>query len=193
MEEELFTYLSQYITVTEEEANELAQLDLIQMYKKGTVLLREGTVSNKSYFVLKGCLRTYYLVDGEEKTTAFYTEQQAISPQCSITQTASEYYLTCVEDCILCVSTTDMEQSFFEKFPRFESLCRVMAEQLLSEQQISFDKYMHSSPEQRYLHLMETRGDLIQRVPQYQLASYLGIQPESLSRIRKRLFKAKKE
>lgn len=67
-----------------------------------------------------------------------------------------------------------------------------MAEQQLSEQQTSFDKYMHSSPEQRYVHLMETRADLIQRVPQYQLASYLGIKPESLSRIRKRLFNQKK-
>ncbi|BDS12591.1 Crp/Fnr family transcriptional regulator [Aureispira anguillae] len=192
MEDELFKYLSQYITLTEEEAHQLIQLDLIKKYKKGTVLLKEGVVSNKSYFVLKGCLRTYYLVDGEEKTTAFYTEKQGISPQCCITGIASEYYLTCVEDCILCVSTTDMEQSFFEQFPRFESLCRVMAEQQLSEQQTSFDKYMHSSPEQRYVHLMETRADLIQRVPQYQLASYLGIKPESLSRIRKRLFNQKK-
>lgn len=80
-----------------------------------------------------------------------------------------------------------MERITFEKFPRFETLCRLLSEQLLAGNQAQFDAFRTSTPEQRYLHLMRTRPDLLQRVPQYQLASYLGIQPQSLSRIRKRL------
>ncbi|MEM7371978.1 MAG: Crp/Fnr family transcriptional regulator [Bacteroidota bacterium] len=192
MEQQLFQYLSKYITLTEEEANELISMDLIRAIPKGSILLREGERSIRSYFVLKGCLRSYYLIDGEEKTTAFYTENQGVTPQCVTTQEPSAYFLVCVEDCVLATSTSDMEAPFFEKFPRFESLCRVLGEKMLTNQQMSFDAYMNSTPEQRYLLLLENRPDLIQRVPQYQLASYLGIKPESLSRIRKRLLEKKR-
>ena len=187
MLDELFKYLSNYITLTKEEADELISLELIRRVRKSDVLLREGEYSNRSYFVLKGCVRSYYLIDGEERTTAFFTENQAILPICITTQTPSEYFLSCVEDSILLASTTDMEQSFFEKFPRFESLCRVMSEKMLADNQMGFERYMNSTPEQRYLYLMEEGPELLARVPQYQLASFLGIKPESLSRIRKRL------
>ena len=62
-----------------------------------------------------------------------------------------------------------------------------MSKELLAKQQINFDKFKTSSPEQRYLNLLQKRPELIQRVPQHQLASYLGIQPQSLSRLRARI------
>ncbi|MCI0472945.1 MAG: cyclic nucleotide-binding domain-containing protein [Ignavibacteria bacterium] len=192
MKDELFKYIEQHISLTPNETEELIRLDLIKSYRKGDVLLRAGEFCNMSYFVLKGCVRSYYIVDGEEKTTAFYTEWQGIMPQCCTTKTASEYYLACVENSVLSVSTTDMEQSFFEKFPRFESLCRVLSEKMLADNQMSFERYMISTPEQRYLYLVEERPELLQRVPQYQIASFLGVKPESLSRIRKRIAQSKK-
>ena len=60
-------------------------------------------------------------------------------------------------------------------------------EELLAKQQINFDEFKTSSPEQRYLNLIQNRPDLVQRVPQHQLASYLGIKPQSLSRLRARI------
>jgi DNA-binding MarR family transcriptional regulator len=66
-------------------------------------------------------------------------------------------------------------------------MCRILSEELLAKKQIDFDKFKTSSPEQRYLNLLESRPDLIQRVPQHQLASYLGIKPQSLSRLRARI------
>jgi DNA-binding MarR family transcriptional regulator len=92
-----------------------------------------------------------------------------------------------VEDSILTVTTPEMEAESFIKFPKFESLCRVLSEELLAKQQINFDEFKISSPEQRYLNLVQKRPDLIQRVPQHQLASYLGIKPQSLSRLRARI------
>jgi DNA-binding MarR family transcriptional regulator len=74
------------------------------------------------------------------------------------------------------------------KFPKFELMCRIMSEELLAKQQVDFDEFKTSSPEQRYLNLLQKRPDLIQRVPQHQLASYLGITPQSLSRLRSRIF-----
>jgi len=72
-------------------------------------------------------------------------------------------------------------------------MCGILSEELLAKQQINFDEFKIFSPEQRYLNLLQTRPDLIQRVPQHQLASYLGIKPQSLSRMRARLIGKKKQ
>lgn len=191
MEDILFGFISKYVSLTDDEKNAIVSLDIFRSEKKGTTLLKEGQKSNDSYFVLKGCIRTFYVIDGEERTTAFYTEMDALTPPCVITKTQSEYYVSCIEDSILTVSNSEMEAEINAKFPKFETVCRILAEELLAKQRIDFDEFKTSSPEQRYLNLLRSRPDLIQRVPQHQLASYLGIQPQSLSRLRARIAESK--
>lgn len=192
MQDLLFDFISKYISLTEDEKNAIVSLDIFRSFKKGSTLLKEGQKSHDGYFVLKGCIRTYYIIEGEEKTTAFYTEMEGLTPHCVINQAPSEYYISCVEDCILLVSDPEMEAESFEKFPKFESMCRLLSEELLAKQQINFDKFKTSSPEQRYLDLLQLRPDLLQRVPQHQLASFLGIKPQSLSRLRARILEKNK-
>lgn len=192
MQDLLFDFISKYISLTEEEKNAILSIDIFRSVKKGTTLLKEGQRTKDSYFVLKGCIRTYYVIDSEEKTTAFYTEMEALTPPCVISKTPSEYYISCIEDTILTVSNSDMEVEINSKFPKFETLCRIFSEELLAKQQINFDEFKTSSPEQRYLNLLQKRPDLIQRVPQHQLASYLGIKPQSLSRLRARIIEKNK-
>jgi len=91
-------------------------------------------ISKTSYFVLKGCIRTYYVIDKDEKTTAFYTEMEALTPHCVISKTPSEYYISCIEDSILTVSNSDMEVEINSKFPKFETLCRILSEELLAKE-----------------------------------------------------------
>ncbi len=191
MENILFDFISKYIVLSEEEKSALVSLDIFRSFKKGTVLLSEGQLSNDGYFVLKGCLRTYYVVDGNEKTTAFYTEMEGLTPHCVLTKQPSEYFIACVEDCILTVANPDMEVTIFEKFPKFETLCRILSEELLAKSQLSLDQFKTFSPEERYVDLVENRPDLIQRVPQHQLASFIGITPQSLSRLRSRITEKK--
>ena len=188
MEEELFKYLAQHIHLTEEDKDMFASMDLFRSYKKGHIILREGAVAKCSYFVIKGCLSSFYIKNGEEKTTGFYLEEEGISPEGLTTQTPSKYTIRCEEDSILLVASPDMEQSVFQKYPKFESLCRILSEKEVIKMQKRYDDYVTSNPEERYLKLMRDQPELLQRVPQYQIASYLGIKPESLSRIRKRLF-----
>ncbi len=116
----------------------------------------------------------------------------SLTPHCVVSKTPSEYYISCIEDSILTVSNSDMEVEINSKFPKFETLCRILSEELLAKQQIDFDKFKISSPEQRYLNLLQSRPDLIQRVPQHQLASFLGIKPQSLSRLRARILEKSK-
>lgn len=187
METKLFAFLEEYMPLEQEEKQAIIDLDLFKHYPKGTILLREGQLVRETYFVISGCLRTYYTIGGEEKTTAFYTEFESVLPGSRQMDQPADHNLSCIEDSILNVSNPSIEKMVFEKFPRFEKLCRIMCAQLLAKNRASFDAFRTSTPEQRYLELLEKRPDLVQRVPQYQLASFLGIQPESLSRIRKRL------
>lgn len=187
----LFDFMSKYISLTEDEKNIILSLDIFHSVKKGTILLKEGQRTKDSYFVLKGCIRAYYVLDSEEKSTAFYTEMEALTPPCVINKTPSEYYISCIEDTILTITNSDMEAEINGKFPRFETLCKILSEEKLAKQQINFDEFKTSSPEQRYLNLLQKRPDLIQRVPQHQLASYLGIKPQSLSRLRARILEKK--
>jgi CRP-like cAMP-binding protein len=192
MQDILFDFISKYISLTEDEKNAILSLDLFRSVKKGTALLKEGQKSKDSYFVLKGCIRVYYIRDGEEKTTAFYTEMDALTPHCVINKTPSDYFISCVEDSILLVSNSDMGAEINSKFPKFEIMCGMLSEELLAKRQIEFDEFKTSSPEQRYLNLVQNRPDLIQRVPQQQLASYLGIKPQSLSRLRARILEKRR-
>jgi len=191
MQDILFDFISKYVSLNDEEKNAILSLDIFRSVKKGTILLKEGQRSNESYFVLKGCIRTYYIIDGEEKTTAFFTEMDALTPHCVATKTPSQYYISCLEDTIVTVSNSDMEVEINTKFPKFETMCRLLSEELLAKQRLDLDEFKTSSPEQRYLNLLQNRPDLIQRVPQHQLASFLGIKPQSLSRLRARLLEKK--
>ena len=191
MQDKLFDFISKYISLSDDEKSTLLSLDIFHSVKKGTTLLKEGQNSKESYFVLKGCIRTYYIIDGEEKTTAFYTEMDALTPHCVLSKAPSEYFISCVEDSFLTVSNSDMEVEINSKFPKFEIMCKKLSEELLAKERFNFDEIKTSSPEQRYLNLLQKRPDLIQRVPQHQLASYLGIKPQSLSRLRARILEKK--
>ncbi len=182
--------ISQNIELTENECEIMDQLIPIKGFKKGTVLLREGQISKESFFVIEGLVRKYYVINGDDKTTEFYTEYESVaSLQSYMNKTPATHYFECVEDCKLAVLSFDNEQELFKKVPKYETLCRMSMETDFGAQQEILAKFMISSPEERYKNLLATRPELLQRVPQYHLASYLGVKPESLSRIRKRIAK----
>ncbi len=187
-EHQLIQYISQFKPLSEAEAEAVLKIIKVKSFKKGTILLKEGQVAKLCYFVLKGCIRQYFLVDGEERTTHFFTEGQPVTPyEGTFKRVPSKFYLACVEDTIVSVGTPEDEAAFFEKFPQLEPARNMAIEEELGKSHDRFSTFLLSSPEERYLNLLKTRPDLLDRVPQYQLASYLGVTPESLSRIRKRI------
>ena len=179
--------------LTAQELAELKQLQKIEAFPKGTLLIREGDLVSHYYTVVQGCVRTYSLLNDEEVTIDFYTEGQAIVPSVTTTRNRSPYFVACEEDCVLHVVDEAMEKAVFERLPRLKDVCRQQSERLLVVAQTEFAQFKSFSPEQRYQYLLQTRPELMERVPQYQIASYLGIKPESLSRLRKRMAQRTKE
>jgi CRP-like cAMP-binding protein len=187
----LVDYFSQYITLSEEEIQLIKEENIIRDYAKGDILLKEGQLAKECFLVLKGCVKRYYLEDGEEKIMEFYTENDPIAPVSYTTKKPSEYYLSCVEPSIISTGTEERTERFLKDFPHFIPAFLKIGDTLSAKKQIIADSFKNLSPEKRYLKLLEDRPDLANRVPQYMLASYLGIKPESLSRIRKRLYSRK--
>lgn len=184
----LVDYFSQYLTLSEEELQIIKNEDIIREYEKGHVLLEEGQLAKVCFLILKGCVKRYYLDDGEEKIMDFYTDNDPIAPISYINQEPSKYFLSCIEPCIISTGTPESTERFLKLVPRFVPIFIKIGDGLSAKKQISIDEFKNLSPEVRYQKLLDNRPDLVNRVPQYMIASYLGIQPESLSRIRKRIW-----
>ncbi|MFV8341044.1 Crp/Fnr family transcriptional regulator [Flavobacterium sp. XS2P39] len=188
MENKLLKYFSEIMPLSNEEVAAIVETMNVKQYKKGTILLKEGQVSSEVYFVLEGCIRQYYLVDGEEKTGNFFTEEQWVVNVNNFGKIIpSPFYLECCVDSSVVVGSRQKEESLYKRFPKLETVSRKVMEKVFGEQQQIMASYTTDTPEQRYLKLLKSRPDLIQQIPQYQIASYIGVKPESLSRIKKRV------
>lgn len=189
MKDILYKYMSRWTSLNEEEQQVIMDEIHIEPFKKGTVLIKQGDAPRKCYFILKGCVRQYSIdEEGREITSNFYTEEQAIAIfNHHKPDKLSDYTFTCVEDAVMVVGDLETEQDMYSKYPQLETMTRMMIEENLGQVQEEFAAFIASSPEERFKTLQMKRPSLIDRVPQHQLASYLGITPESLSRIKKRI------
>lgn len=190
MNNKLINYFLKISNLTADEVRVLTESMTVQNFKKGSFLLKEGQLSNDTYFILDGCVRQFTVLDGNDKTINFFTEEQwIISLENFVSKTPSTFNLICVEDTTVVLGNEQKAQELFKQFPRFETISRQIMETVFLEQQALMTSYITDKPEQRYLKLLKSRPDIFQRVPQYDIATYIGVKPESLSRIRKKLLK----
>ncbi|MBN2658924.1 MAG: Crp/Fnr family transcriptional regulator [Spirochaetales bacterium] len=181
--------------ITPDQLRELAEALPVIEHRRGTILVRQGDAAEDCYFVLKGCLRLFHTdEEGNEHTAELYTELQSLTIFESYKEgKPSPYSVECVEDCLLLEGDMQNEEEMNRKFPFLQDIVRSALESNLASGQMDMALFRSSSPERRYLQLLEKRPGLAGRVPQHQLASYLGITPESLSRLKKRLYGGKKQ
>jgi CRP-like cAMP-binding protein len=190
MHQELIDFLAGFPEIDPVDLPAIAEVIPSQVMKKGTMPMREGRVPHACYYVLKGCMREFRLIDGEEKTTAFYTERNpTVASKHFVEQSSSTFSLECMEECLVIFGTRDIEAANFQRFPILQAITAKMVEAQWNESKEAFVRFVTASPEQRYLQFLEREGDLFNRVPQHMIASYLGMKPESLSRIRSRVLR----
>ncbi len=152
-----------------------------------TTLLREGEVSKKAYFIEKGCMRLWFNNNGKDVTFQFFFEGEGISSVESFrTNQPSLYNIESIEPCtILTIGKKDF-LSILDNSPEIKKQVDEVTFKRLVFYQNLFLSRIKDSPQKRYAELIKSHPKIIQRVPQHYIASYLGITPVSLSRIRNR-------
>lgn len=173
--------------ITDSDWSALEERLTVQYLKKGEFFLRHGEVCRYVSFINKGLMRLFHLEEGKEVSTGFVTENNFISEYASfLTRKPTEQFMEALEDCELVNLSYDNMQALYQSRPVFEIFGRKIAEYLyilLSQYNTSLRAH---TPEQRYQFIIEEQPHLIQRVPQYMIASFIGITPEHLSRLRKK-------
>ena len=173
--------------MTERDWEALQEKLTIQQLKKGELLTKAGDVCRNVSFINKGLLRMFYLVDGKEICTGFASENEYLAQYDSfLTRQPSAGNIDALEDCELINLSFDGMQALYKSHPIFERFGRKIAEMLFIMVADQTTRLLTLSPEDRYRQLVEKQSYLLQRVPQYMIASYIGVTPEHLSRLRKK-------
>lgn len=188
MTEVLRNYLAdKKVKLTEEQFSTWVSLFTPKKVRKHEFLLNEGEVAKYAYFTVRGCLRMYTVDNkGKEHIMQFAPENWWLGDMESSTKNApSVYFIDALEDSdVLAMDNASWEKSMNE-IPALALLFQRLMQnrQMATQKRIIFS--MSASAEERYLDFMKTYNSLAQRIPQHMIASYLGITPESLSRVRK--------
>ncbi|MEL6592380.1 MAG: Crp/Fnr family transcriptional regulator [Bacteroidota bacterium] len=187
--EQILAQFDHLSPLTEEAKVFLTEKIVLRSYQKGDFPLQAGQVCQETFFVQKGLMRMYILHEGEEHIGDFFLEGEFASDmRSSLTQQPSRYNIQCLEDCELFVLSRELMEEAFVRFPLvFERLGRMITEFQLVLLADRIWAGLTMSNEERYVELLRHKPQLFQRIPQYMLASYLGITPVGLSKIRKRL------
>ena len=186
-------FIQSLVDFSDEDMRKFLSRATLKEIKKKTVLLKEGDICKEVYFVIKGCIRLYYIKDGEDISECFFTEGVLAGAHDSfIAQQSGRNWLETTEDCTLLVLPYENLQLLYKEIPLMNELVRKVMEERFVYLQRLFTSYILDTPEERYARLIKERPELINRIPQHQIATFLGITKVSLSRIRSRSQRKKK-
>jgi CRP-like cAMP-binding protein len=189
MFELLFQKVNEKVSLTPEEEDVCRSLFIPKKLRKRQYLLQEGDVCKYTAFVEKGALRVYTIDEkGWEHIMQFGIEGWWVSDLYSfLTGEPSTYTIEALEDCELLLLSQSAQEELLQKVPRFERYQRILVQGAYIALQRRMMTAMSQTAEEKYIRMVHTYPDIVQRVPQHMIASYLGITPETLSRIRKNL------
>lgn len=190
MSELLFQKFDEKIQLTEDEKEVSRKFFTPKKLRKRQYLLQEGDVCKYVAFVEKGLLRSYTVNErGQEHITQFAFEGWWISDQFSfLTGEPSIYNIDALEDCELLLLSKSSEDELLEKIPKFERYFRILLQNSLIATQKRLVSSLSQTAEERYNELISVCPETLpHRIPQHMLASFLGITPETFSRIRRQL------
>ena len=186
--DDLIENVQQFDQFSEEELAALSAIARPKQLAKGDYLLKEGQVSQEIVYVRQGLLMHYTNNDGESVPCDFATEGEWVAHLKSFSSgQPSEINIIAQEDSLVYAFSRDNLQSLFQAYPRFMALQNHQVEQAFISTSEHASNLATLTAQQRYHWLVKQKPQLVQRIPQYYLAAYLGIKPQSLSRIRKNL------
>lgn len=193
MYELILRNVSRFIELTPEEIRFFTSLFKTKTVRKKQYLLQEGAVCRYEYFVNRGCLRTFFVDNkGLEHNVQFSVEDWWTGDMYSfLTQKPGRFSIVAVEDSELLYIDHPSLEELYKKIPKFEKFFRHLLQNAFIALQERLLSGMSETAEERYINFRRKYASMDKRIPQNQVASFLGITPESLSRVRRQLTQKK--
>jgi len=188
----LIDYFNQLLPLNEEEVSVVEDAFEERRIKRKQFILQEGDICKLNTFVVEGCFRMYMVDDkGKEHNLQFAVENWWIGDIGSFhSEEPSKLYIEAIENSVILQINKEDQLRLFVKHPKFNRIFRVMTENALVSSQRRILQNISSTAEERYLDFMERNAHFFSRISNVQIASYLGVTPEFLSTIRRRLVKS---
>lgn len=187
MKENIKNAFSEHIKLTETELLILSESLITKHYKKGEYFIKEKDFCDYVGFVDKGLFNFFYLIDGVDHIRGFFFMNDFISNYpCFLLGNKSKFYIRALENSSITLIHKKDLFLLYKQIPKLQELSRSIVEKLYIEISEKYESFFIKTAEERYLELINSEPDILKIVPQYMIASYLGITPEGLSRIKKR-------
>lgn len=188
MPQQILQSIKSIVSLNESEEEAFVKILEIKQLKKKEVLLQQGQICNKISFINSGCMRLFYEIEGVENTVQFFfADRWYTDYESFLTGQSTIENLQALENSeVVQFKKTDLYQ-LYTTHPVFERVGRILAENAFLSLSKLNKMLTNEEPQQRYLSLLSQRPEVVMNIPQHYIASYLGIKPESLSRIRKRI------
>jgi len=185
----LLKYINNFVTLTDEEVRILESKVTIRKYLKGQFILQQGDICKRACFILSGCTKTFYVnEEGQEHILMFGIEDWWASDMGSyITQTPADFNVQCIENTEVVVFLHDVNEELYNEIPKLERFFRQITERAFVASQKRIVRGFSLSAKEQYMFFREQYPEIEQRIPQYMIASYLGITKEFLSKIKSQL------
>ncbi len=185
----LINYINRVVQLTEEEEKKLCDLVSYRKLLKGQYFLQQGDVCKFSGFVVSGCTKTFYVdEEGQEHVIMFSVEDWWTSDMGSyISQKPADFNVQCLENTTLIQISYENQEEMLREIPKLERFFRIIIERAFVSSQKRIVRNLSMSAKNRYLHFRNIYPKIEQRIPQYLIASYLGITKEFLSKIKGQL------
>ncbi|RDY61245.1 Crp/Fnr family transcriptional regulator [Flagellimonas nanhaiensis] len=186
MSEQLYTHLNKYISVEAHDFKKINSYFKPKRVLKKEIVLEAGEFCQHLYFVEKGCLQQYFITDkGTERTVQFAIENWWMTDFLSYqNKTRTDFYIQAVENTRLLVIDRQDQEQLLQEFPILERYFRMVYQIAYGSSLMKMKYLFNFSKEELYFHFTEHFPEFAQRVPQYLIASFLGLTPEYVSEIR---------
>lgn len=183
--EHLFAYLHNNVGMTRDQLYRLAQYFIIRNFDKKAMVVIPGEIDHYFNFIAKGALRKYVISGKNEYTLQLSTEGHFIHAELSFfTQTPSDCFIEAIEPAVLFSIRFEDLEKLYDEMPGLDRMARLMIGEMYLKKEIRDMSYIRQSPRDRFLHYVERHPDMLQRVSQKYIASYLQIKPETFSRLK---------
>lgn len=186
----LIEKISEVISLDLNDKKIISELFYRKTYKKNETIIKEGKVCQNLYFIAKGMIRFSIFINGKEKiivfkdSGSFFTDLESL-----LVQKPSRFSITAVEPTSILYITNANLQIFYNQIRYGEKFGRMNMQEIFLLVVSQLTTFYSDSPEQRYINFLKEYKNLTQRIPQYQIASYIGVTPQALCRIKKKFFK----